>query len=181
MKMRTITTSMAVLVVFAAGCDMIAEQVAEEAVEQAAGGEGEVNLDMDEEGGSISVETSEGTMSFGGGGELPASFPEDLPLPEGDYQVASSFEQSGGDGSDLQMQTAVMTTAAYDDVVAHFEGALADADWEVQDTRTMSMDGLQSTTFVAVKGDQGANVSITQAEEDEVLVNYGVGSADNLG
>ena len=179
MRLRTITTVMAALVVFAAGCDMIAEQAAEEVAEQAAGGE--VNLDVDESGGNISVETSEGTMSFGGGGDLPDSFPEDLPLPEGDYEVASSFEQSGGDAGDLRLQTAVMTTAAYDDVVAHFESALADAGWEVQDTQSMSMgEDLQSTTFVTVKGDQGANISITRAEQDQVLVNYGVGSADNL-
>ena len=179
MRLRTITIAVATLAVFAAGCGTVAEQVTEEVAEQAAGGE--VDLDVDEAGGNISVETSEGTMSFGSGGDLPASFPEDLPLPEGDYQVASSFEQGGGDAGDLRLQTAVMTTAAYDDVVAHFESALADAGWEIQDTQSMSMgQDLQSTTFVTVKGDQGANISITQAEQDQVLVNYGVGAADNL-
>ena len=178
MRLRTISIAVSALAVFAAGCDTIAEQVGEEVAEQAAGGE--VDLDVDESGGNISVETSEGTMSFGGGGELPASFPEDLPLPAGDYEVASSFEGSGGDAGDLRLQTAVMTTAAYDDVVAHFESALPDAGWEIQDTQSMSMgEDMQSTTFVTVKDDQGATINITQAEQ-EVLVNYGVGAADNL-
>lgn len=168
------TVAVAALAVFAAGCDAIGERVAEEAAEQAAGGD--VDLDLDEEGGSISVETSEGSMSFGGGGDLPESFPEDLPLPPGDFEVSSSFEESNDDGASLTV--ALLVEGSHDDLVAHYEEALPDAGWEITDTQSMSMgEDMQSTTFVLSKDAQGGTVGV-QRIEDGTIVNYSVGDAD---
>ena len=172
------TTAVAALAVLAAGCSSedIAERVAEEAAEQLGDGQGEVNLDMDEEGGNITVETSEGTISMGGGGGLPESFPDDLPLPQGDYEVGGSMEQSNEtDGASFT--TTLMPTEAYDDLVAHFEAALPDAGWDVDDTQTVSMgEDVESTHYVVSNATMEGSVQI-QRMEDETSIVYHMGAS----
>lgn len=178
MRLRTITTAMAALAVFTAGCDAIGERVAEEAAEKAAeqAGGGDVDLDFDEEGGNINIETSEGSMSLGSGGDLPESFPDDLPLPPGDFEVASSLEQADSDGASLTM--ALLVEDSHDDLVTHYEEALADSPWEVTDTQTMSMgEDMESTTFVLSNGEQEGTLGVQRVDED-TMVNYSIGDAD---
>lgn len=163
-----------------AGCsgDDIAERMAEEAVEQAAGGEGEVDLDLDEDGGgSVSVETSEGSFSMNAGGDLPPSFPDDLPLPSGDWQVATSMEQESDEGG-LRMTAALLVQAPFDDVAAEMEEALPDADWEITDTQRTSMGESTSLNLIVEKGDTGGMVTVAGRSETETMVNYTVGPAD---
>lgn len=167
---------LAALALLGAGCssEAITERIAEEAAEQMAGGDAEIDLDLDEDGGGISIDSSEGSMQMGAGGSLPDDFPDDLPLPE-DYQVGSSFEQSNDDGEN-HMAVAVHTTAPVDDVVAHFESALPAAGWEISDTRRQSMDDFVNVTFVTSRDDDmGAMVTVVSDSDDETLVNYMVG------
>lgn len=168
------------LALAAAGCsgDDIAERVAEEAVEQAGGGEGEVDVDLDEDGqGSVSVENSEGSFSMNAGGELPPSFPDDLPLPSGDWQVATSMEQES-DEEGLRMTAALLVQAPFDDVAAEMEEALPDAGWEVTDTQRTSMGESQNLNLIVEKGDTGGMVTVAGRSETETMVNYTVGPAD---
>lgn len=165
-----------------AGCSGgdIAERMAEEAVEQAAGGEGEVDLDLDEDGqGSVSVETSEGSFSMNAGGDLPPSFPDDLPLPSGDFQVASSMEQESAEDG-LRLNAALLVHAPFDDVATEIEQALPDAGWEASDTRRTSMGETSSVTLITQKGDTGALVTVVAQEKGETMVNYTVGPADDI-
>lgn len=153
------------------GCsgEDLAESIAEEAAEQAAGGE----VDIDSDDGSLSIESSEGSVQMGTGGSVPESFPDDLPLPDADYEVVNSFEQSGEDG--LQLQVAVQTAAPVEDLVAYFEQALPEAGWEITDQRRAEMDELLSVTITATGDTHGALLMITADGEGQTLVNYGIG------
>lgn len=170
------------LALAAAGCsgDDIAERVAEEAVEQAGGGEGEVDIDLDEDGqGSVSVENSEGSFSMNAGGDLPPSFPDDMPLPSADFQVATSMEQES-DEEGLRMTAALLVQAPFDDVAAELEEALPDAGWEVTDTQRTSMGESTSLNLVVEKGDTGGLLMVAQRAEGETMVNYTVGPAGDV-
>ena len=156
----------------ACSADDIAKSAAEKAMEQAGGGD--VNIDTDN--GTVSMTSSEGTVQMGGG-SLPEAFPDDMPLPEGDYEVASSFSQEGSDG--LQMQVALQVQASVDELSGYFEQALPKQGWEIVDTRRQSMDGLESVTYSIKHEDgRGGIVTITHADDDPTLVNYGIGTTD---
>lgn len=180
MTTTRIIAGMAALALLGTGCssEAITERIAEEAAEQIAGGDAQIDLDLDEDGGGIAVDSSEGSMQMGAGGSLPDGFPDDLPLP-GDYQVGSSFEQATDDGEN-HMAVALGTTIPVDDVVAHLESALPDAGWEISDTRRQSMDDFVNVTFVASRDDgMGAMVTVVSDSDDETLVNYMVGEGLN--
>src|SRR3990170_3021142 len=76
-----------VVVLAAAGCAKAAEKTVEQAIERQLEeqGSGDVNVDVDEDGGSVSIETDEGSFQMGGG-EIPGDFL--LPVP--DYQEISN-------------------------------------------------------------------------------------------
>lgn len=174
MKTTRTIAAMAALALLGAGCssEAITERIAEGAAEQMAGGD--VDIDLDEEGGGISIESSEGSMQMGAGGSVPDAFPDDLPLPNADYEVANSLEMSS-EGSAPEVQMSLLTAAPVEELEAFFEQALPDAGWEVSDTRRQSMEDFVNVTFVAEKGDLGALVTVTSDSQDETLVNYLVG------
>lgn len=73
------------LAVALAGCDAAAERLAEEAAEQVTGAE----VDVDDDEGSFSVETDEGTFEAGSG-DLAEDFPQAVPPVEGGTLISSS-------------------------------------------------------------------------------------------
>ncbi len=176
MKTTRTIAALGALALLGAGCssEAITERIAEEAAEQMAGGE-DVEIDLDQEGGGISIESSEGSMQMGAGGSVPESFPENLPLPDVDYEVANSFETSTSD-DELELQMSLVTSAPVEEVEGFFEQALPDAGWEVTDTRRQSAEDFVNVTFIAEQGDMGAMVSVVSDGQDETLVNYLVGN-----
>lgn len=144
-------------------CDAVGDQIAEEAAEQIAeqaGGEG-VDIEVDEDGGQISIESSEGTLDIGGG-ELPDAFPEGVPLPDG-HEVASSMTQ-GSDGAQSVFVT-VSAPGTHDELVSSLESGLTDAGWTIDDTAQMSSNDFASTTFSVSRDDWTGSISVTQVEE----------------
>lgn len=175
MKTTRTIAGVAALALLGAGCssEAITERIAEEAAEQLAG-EG-VEIDLDEEGGGISVDTSEGSLQMGAGGSVPESFPDDLPLPNVDYEIANSFETTNSD-DELQVQMSLVTSAPVEEIESFLEQALSDGGWEVSDTRRQSAEGFLNVTFIVQQGDMGAMVSVISDTQDETLVNYLVGN-----
>lgn len=109
----------------ASGCSAedVADRVAEKAIENAAGGEADVDLDVDS--GEFKVETDEG--SFSSGGSLPDDFPVDqVPLIDGDVIQAVSTQQAGASG----FVVLVMVDAGVEDALAEAEQRLLDAGYE---------------------------------------------------
>lgn len=166
----------------AAGCGNIAEnvgeRVAEEAAEQAGGGD--VNIDVGESGAKI--ETSEGAFSVGGG-EVPAGIPGDL-LPDADYEVVQSMEQSDDQAgsSNLEAQVALNVKATHEDILAFYDETLAAAGYEITMRQVHDGElGIQGASL-AGESDDGSSVVVQIANRDEdqqgvTFVNLGVGQA----
>jgi len=153
-------------------CGSIAERVTEGVLERAAGGD--VDINFDEDGGSITVETTEGTARFGAGGNLPESFPGDVPLPSAEYQVAQSFEQSSGEGVAVQVSLGVK--AAANDIAEELEDGFTANGWENDSTSRSSGEGFTQITMAFTKGDMRAMVMIMSDDGDETIVSYVVGT-----
>lgn len=179
MKTTRTVVCLAALTLMGAGCssETITERLVEEAAEQVAGEGAEIDLDLDEDGGGISIESSEGSMQMGTGGSVPDSFPDSLPLPDADHEVANSFETSDSDG-EVEIQMSLLTAAPVEDLEGYFEQALPDAGWDITDTRRQSMEDFVNVTFVVEQGDRGALVTVTSDRQGETLVNYLVGDAN---
>lgn len=170
-RIHTLALTVAVLgATTACSSDAIAERALEEVA--GAAGDGEVDLDISDEG--VRVETSEGTQSFGAGGELPASFPDDLPVPENHEIVSTSEQEQDGETG---LIVVMLTPDAFDEVVADLEGRLVDAGWEIGDRASQNSNGLRSLSMQVTQGDVGAFISITGDGDEKVMVSYAVGSA----
>ncbi|WP_300403967.1 hypothetical protein [Nocardioides sp.] len=109
----------------ASGCSAedVADRVAEKAIENAGGGD--ANVDFDVDSGELVVETDEG--SFSSGGSLPDDFPSDqIPLVDGDVIQAASSQQTGASG----FVVLVMVGAGVDEALSEAEQLLLDAGYE---------------------------------------------------
>lgn len=93
MRPRAAAAVLAVLVLGTAGCGAIAER----ATESALGAMSDGNVDLDLEGGGMSIEGPDGeSLSFGATSEVPDAIADLVDLPS-DFQPANTFEQSEGD------------------------------------------------------------------------------------
>ena len=87
--MKRTAIGLVALALVLTACQSAAEVLAEQAAEQALGGD--VKIDTDS--GEVSVETEDGSITIGGG-ELPDGF--SVPFPDG-YQVTSVFTSDDGE------------------------------------------------------------------------------------
>lgn len=118
--MQRMIIVLAALAVVVAGCGAAVEELTEEAVErglEASGENGNVEFDLDEEGGEVRVETDDGSMSIGGG-EVPDELT--IELPDGG-EVVSSFVM----GSEVAV-TLEYPGSDFDELVAFFDDRLGD-------------------------------------------------------
>lgn len=161
---RSLTRPLAVLAtagLVLTGCssDDIAERVAEEAAEQAGGGEVDINTDD----GSVSVDTDEGSLNIGSQ-DLPEDLPEELPLPDG-LAVEASMSQQGDGGSTVGFQATY--DGAFDDAKAFFDAELEDAGWTVTNSTSSETSGVRSASWQVEGFGHTGIVLITQLREDE--------------
>ena len=158
------------LALLTAGCggaaDKVSEQVAEKAVEQAIENEGGGNVDIDTDGdGSLSIETEDGSFSTGTG-ELPETWPEDVPLPEGlEIGAGTTMDSSDGklvsitaasDASPAELleelkETLSAWTISGEVSSTSTTGDLASAQWDTEGRRL---------TFVATSSPDGTALTI---------------------
>lgn len=142
------------------GCgadDAIAERVAEEALEGAASGDADVDIDD----GEVKIETDEGTVSFGD--DLPDGFPlEEVPLVEGDVVAGSGIT---GEGWTVGM----LVDGSREDSYAQAKERLNDAGFKAAGSE-ITTEGMSSYTaendsyqvnVVVMSGDEGTNVNYT--------------------
>lgn len=99
--------------------DAIAENAAENAVERAAGED--VDIDIDEGGGDVSVTTGDGSFSATTG-ELPDGFP-DIPLLDGEIISAVAVDQGADSGWSVSMQLDGEAEQRLDEAIALLVGA----------------------------------------------------------
>ncbi|WP_159619234.1 hypothetical protein [Ruania rhizosphaerae] len=127
------------------GCSGLIEGGVERVVEEAAEAEGEnVDVDLDSEDGGFVVESDEGSFSVGG--DLPDSFPADVPLIEGEILSASAMESQEGSGWAVQIQ------AMGEDAFERAEQSLRDAGFgESEESYSMSSGDME---MVGLANDQ---------------------------
>lgn len=140
-----------------AGCGSAAENLTERAIEEAGGGQ--VDVEMDEDGGSFSVqgEDGEGSYQVSGDGSMPDDWPEDIPLPDGQVMGSSSFSDDNGEFLGLQLRV----ESSPEETIATVEGGLQDAGWEEQ-----SRFEQDSGVTVQYVKDQNRAVSISVSEAE---------------
>jgi hypothetical protein len=160
-----------VLALVAVGCGKAAETVLEGAIENQLeeDGGGDVNVNVDEDGGSISIETDEGSVNIGG-----TEIPDDFPLPVPDYEeVVGVVTQTGEFAS--SMVTLSFDPDDFDDVAALYEDFFDEDGWEVSRTES-NADGDRMVIFYASKDAVSASAIVGYNDGEEtatVIAQYG--------
>lgn len=117
-----------------AAVDKLNEEIAEQAVEAAGGGDVDVEFSGDGDEFSVNVETDEGSLSIGVGSEIPDELT--IPLPGGG-DVTTAGTQNGSAFAAVQF-----SQDRYDELVSFYEDwTTGDAgEWENSNT-TIEMNG----------------------------------------
>ncbi len=154
------------LAVAACGGTELAERIAEQAE-----GVDDVEIQVEDDGVSMQVETEEGAATFSSGTDLPDGFP--FPVPDG-------FSSSGGAKVDSPEGTAysgVLTgpESAYQDTVAFYGQFLSDQGFEVS-KQEITTGGTEAVTLLGSRDDAGAIVGVGIVNgETTVTLNWGPG------
>ena len=152
--------------VFAGACSAedLAERAVEEAVEADLGGD--VELDFDSDDGSISIETDEGSVTYGNNGDLPDSFPASFDIAEG---MTVAFAGESSDGTSTAATAILEGDRPAGEVVAYYrdlalaEGFTLDREIETDLDAAANM-SMGDTSLNIIGGNPGggnASVSIT--------------------
>jgi hypothetical protein len=131
-----------------AGCGDT-DEIAEQAVEEASGGEVKIDKEGDETKVEVGGETLENKQ-----GALVDGFPKDFPLPDG-FDVSTSTKTGG-------KYQAFGAIPSADDAFAFFEAELPKEGWKVDVARKGSSGGFQ---VLAKKGGRDAVVNSGPANE----------------
>lgn len=146
---------------------------------------GQINVDLDGEGGSVSLTDSEGNeqnidletdddsftltdgegndlMSGGSGTEVPEDFPSDIPLPDGDLQFSSSLTVDSANSWTLTYlvpgDVASVTAALREDLAS--SGFEEISSWETAEASATFLEGAGYTLAVMI-GEDSENGSST--------------------
>ncbi len=160
-----------ILALVAVGCGNAAENILEGAIEnqlEEEGG-GDVNVNLDDDGGVVSIETDEGSMSIGG-----TEIPDDFPLPLPDYEeVVGVVTQTGEFAS--SMVTLTFDPDDFDDVAGLYGDFFSDDGWEVSRTDS-NADGDRMVIFYASKDAVSASAIVGHNQGEDtatVIAQYG--------
>lgn len=164
---RTIRTSVAAglalgLIFGLSSCgkaaEKLSEKATEKAIEKAAGGN--ANVDIDPNDGTFSIETDEGSFQMGGG-DIPADWPSDIPLPKG-FEPQGNMNMSSNDEVNITLHGLV--PASVDETAAFYADALSS--WDNEGTSSMSNSGVQQKTLMFKRGNESLIVNVTDSTED---------------
>lgn len=139
-------------------CGNVAETVAEQVAEQAGGGN--VDLDIDDDGGNVSIETDEGSMQIGSDLELPEDLAVDVP---GGGSVTSVF--------DFDTDISVVVSydiGEFDDLIDFYADWTSNQseDFQASTSEFDSADGISFRTAVWF-GEEGTSINLTSCRSAE--------------
>lgn len=167
-KSRTIRTFTAAglavgLVLGLSGCGKAAEKLSEKAmektIEKSIGGD--ANVDLDTGDGTFKVETDEGTFEMGGG-DIPADWPSDVPLPNG-FKPLGNMNTSSADGTNITLTGSVDMSVA--EATAFYEDSLSG--WESSGKTSMSNDGVEQRSLMFSRGEDAETLLVTASDDTE--------------
>lgn len=123
---------------------------------------------VDIDGEKVTVEDDDGNVtSFGEGVELPDDFPEEVPLPQGDYKVNSVYSQGG--------ETTMMLVFEASDLKSleeHLKSGLADAGYTVEDGMRMDTESGKQVHFSATSDEREVSIVLMVTPESEATAVY---------
>lgn len=144
----------------ACGGDEAAENAAEKAIEDANGGDVDIDIDGDE----VKIEGSDGAVQYGS--DLPDDFPEDdIPLV-GDVTVGSSTSTGGEKGWTIATETDDSPGDAFAEAKAELEEA------------GFAVDGVESGNYAQLKSDSYRLVLTASEGSGGAQVSYIVSTID---
>ncbi|MBN2072545.1 MAG: hypothetical protein JW770_01195 [Actinobacteria bacterium] len=182
----TIICAATIAMVSMAGClgERIAESITEKAIEKAIenesdgevdidisegemkieGDEGEVSISSSEEG--VSIKSDEGEATYGASAELPATFPQSIPVYP-DMEIHSSFE-STGDGGKSSWSVGGLTSDPGEDVFNWYKEQMSG--WEQEGEFTAQNEGETTMTFGASNESFTVSIMVFESESGEVNI-----------
>ena len=139
-------------------CGNVAETVVEQVAEQAGGGN--VEIDIDDDGSNVSIETDEGSMEIGSDLELPEDLAVEVP---GGGSVTSVF--------DFDTDISVVVSydiGEFDDLIDFYADLTANQSEEFQASTSEfdSADGISFRT-AAWFGENGTTINLTSCRSAE--------------
>ncbi|MEA2011154.1 MAG: hypothetical protein U9N78_10665 [Actinomycetota bacterium] len=144
-KVKRIAVLMAGFSLLVAACgsasDIAGEKLAEELIEASVDGDVSVDVSGDGDDATVSVETDEGSMSFGAGTEMPDGL--EIPVPDGG-DVMSAFT-----AEDVINVSLVYEQGNFEDIAGFYDewtDGTGD-EWETQDLTMDSGDEKQRTSM----------------------------------
>jgi hypothetical protein len=124
-------------------------------------------VDIDKEGGKVTVKSEETEFSFEEGGELPENFPKDFPTyPKA--KLTSSWTASSDETEGLSLVWE--TNDSIDKVAAYYKEKLTELGWKLSLTAEVE----DSTTLAFEKNDTGGFIGIT-TEDSKTIISLTLG------
>lgn len=162
----------ATLAMALAACDQAAEELAERAAEQVTG----TDIDVDDDGGEITIETDDGTFESGTG-RVPDDFPSVIPLVDGG-ELVNGMSMQNEEGMAWQVNWQFDSGQPFD-VLEDQVAALEDAGFTRSEDGSFTMgDGSEGMGGTMLEnGTYQVNVTVL-GEEDDFIVGYQVFEQD---
>ncbi len=165
-KTKVIIGIVVAVFVVVAGCKMalrsIGQNIAEKMIEDASGGK----ADVDMKNGSMTITTSEGTVTTGTG-KVPDGWPTDVPVYAGATVQFSGMNNAGaGQGG---MALVLTSKDDAETIVKYYKTTLQAGGWTVVNT----MEAQGSTILLLTKDTKALSLSITGAN-GETSITMGV-------
>lgn len=175
MKAKLMPLLLMVMGTVLSGCSLLdkaAEKATEKATEAIIESETNADVDLSDDGFTVTDEDSGDTLSFGEDVSLPDDFPADVPIVDGAAIIAASSTSSRGEYS------ATLTAQDFSATEEFYQEQLVEEGWIIDDTSTLTI-GTQITTITASKAGRALTVGLYQGEDDELSVILTVTSTDN--
>ncbi len=139
------------------GCEAIARKATERIAEEAIEGESGAEVDISEEG--FTVEGDDGSSAtFSQNGEVPSTFPKDVPVYEG--TIITSVELNEG------FTLGIETDDASGDIIDWYEKELGDDGWKQE----MKVETEQGAMYGAKKGERTVQIATGEGTEKKTLI-----------
>ena len=136
------------------GCGFAAEQASEKIIEGSTG----ADVEIDDDGESVSMETEDGSVNIAGGesAEVPSDFPSDMPLYDGTLNVSTAVDTADGKIYSLGIQTDDDAM----DVASWYADELDAEGWTTLSEITNDSGGATMVVYALEKGTTEAQVVI---------------------
>jgi hypothetical protein len=135
-----------------AGCGKVADEVAERAAEEMLEGATGVEVDVEDDGESITITGDDGeetTIESGDSASVPDAYPDDFPLYDGDIVGSSSISS----GEDSMVMVTVETGDDLGDIKAFLEAGFEDNGWTIASLDEMTASGVTNVNYMLTKSD----------------------------